>query len=320
MFSIPEISQLPLYHEPAEYNLDSENEQSSSLEQYTQGLSDLIECLFCNLPTIEIVFKTVLARQKQNPALDERKMLLLKSESDISLSKMRSGPTKELLKVDLELIAATRESLKNTKYAEYLEQQGNTFNAQQLYQELGEESALVKYWTSKLAEENDGMTEETQAAVTCNLARIAHAFGGFRNFPSYEKRANEYPSFIAAGYEGLPSKTKAAESAVIQDLIRRCRPKTLDDETDDEKDEETNEEAEPPINNGKTLSAALDVLKSSTVELRRLAGSKTPGMSYQEDFSLSEKSKEREAIKMGNMKSDDISNQWDEFNGLTLTT
>jgi hypothetical protein len=98
-------------------------------------------------------------------------------------------------------------------------------------------------------------------------------------------------------------------------LIRRCRPKTSDDETD--------EEAEPPLNNGnsKTLSAALDVLKSSTVELRRLAGSKTPGMSYQEDFSLSEKSKEREAIKMGNMKSDDISNQWDElFDNLTLTT
>lgn len=101
--------------------------------------------LFFNLPTIETVIKTVLARQTQNPALDERKMLLLKSESEISLSNMRSGPVKELLQIDLELIAAMRESLKDTKYAKYLEHQGNTFNAKQLSRELGEGSAQVKY-------------------------------------------------------------------------------------------------------------------------------------------------------------------------------
>lgn len=45
---------------------------------------------------------------------------------------------------------------------------------------------------------------------------------------------------------------------------------------------------------GNTILATLDVLKSSNLELRRLAGSRDPGMSYQKDFSLTEK-KEREA-------------------------
>ena len=35
----------------------------------------------------------------------------------------------------------------------------------------------------------------------------------------------------------------------------------------------------------------LDVLKSSNVELRKLAGSKAPGTRYTEDFALSEKAK-----------------------------
>lgn len=183
LFSIPEISQLVLSDEPYEHDLDGQNEESSLLKQCIHELSDLIECLFYNLPTIEMVFKAVFARQKHNPALDERKMILLKSESNISLSNMRSGPMKDLLKVDLELIAAMRESLKDTKYVEYLEQQGKSFDHEKVYKELGKESALVKYWTNKLAAEgNEGITAETQTAMTYNLARIARAFGEFFYF------------------------------------------------------------------------------------------------------------------------------------------
>lgn len=75
-------------------------------------------------------------------------------------------------------------------------------------------------------------------------------------------------------------------------MIRRCPPYISDDET--------NEEALlSPLptmgGDGNTISAALNVLKSSNLELRRLAGSKTPGMSYQKDFALVEKKKEQEA-------------------------
>lgn len=181
LWSIPEISYYPLEDEPSEYDRDGGDKRSLLLERCTKELSELIECLFWTLPTIEMVFKTVLARQAQNPALDERELLLLKAESDISLSNMGSEPTRELLKVDLELIAAMRESLKDTKYVKYLEQREPTFNPKQLYKELGEESAQVKYWTSKIAEEKDGITEETQGAMTLNLARIAHVFSVYSN-------------------------------------------------------------------------------------------------------------------------------------------
>lgn len=80
---------------------------------------------------------------------------------------------------------------------------------------------------------------------------------------------------------------------MIQDMIRRCRPYTSDDETDE------SAISSPPLVMGgdsNPISAALDVLKSSNVELRRIAGFKDPGMSYQKDFSLSEKNKEHEAL------------------------
>lgn len=176
LFSVAEIYNLLLDDEPSEYDQDSEDKQSLTLERCAQKLSELIECLFWTLPTIEMVFRTVLARQKQNPALDEREMLLLKSESDISLSSMGSDPIRELLKVDLELIAAMRESLKDTKYAEYMGENEPAFDPKQLYKELGEGSAQIKYWTSKIAEEEHGITQETQAAMTLNLARIARVF------------------------------------------------------------------------------------------------------------------------------------------------
>lgn len=183
MFSIVEISHFSPDDEPLEYDEDSEGEKFLPLEHCAQELLELIECLFLTLPTIEIIFKTVLARQTQNPALDEREMFLLKSESDISLSDMKSEPIKELLKVDLELIAAMRESLKGTKYVEYIQQEEPTFDPERLYKELGEESAQVKYWTSKLAEENpDNISEETQEAMTLNLARIARVFCSYTDY------------------------------------------------------------------------------------------------------------------------------------------
>lgn len=177
MFSIAEISHLLLDDEPSEIDNNSGDERILLLKRCTQDLSELIECLYRTLPTLEMVFQTVLARQTQNPALDERAMLLLKSESDISLSNMRSAPTKELLEVDLKLIAAMRRSLKDTDYVKYMEQKDPAIDPKQLYKQLGEESAQIKYWTSSLVEEKDGITEETQAAMMLNLARIARVFG-----------------------------------------------------------------------------------------------------------------------------------------------
>lgn len=182
MFSIADMPHFLLDDEPSKIDQGSGEERSLLLKHCTQELSELIECLYWTLPTLEMVFQTVLARQTQNPALDERAMLLLKSESDISLSNMKSAPTKELLEVDLELIAAMRESLKDTKYVKYMEQKEPAIDPEQLYKQLGEESAQVKYWTSKLAEEKDGMTEETQAAMMLNLARIARVFGVYTGY------------------------------------------------------------------------------------------------------------------------------------------
>lgn len=102
--------------------------------------------------------------------------------------------------------------------------------------------------------------------------------------------ANIYSFPIDAGYKPSNSKKKPPDTNEIQDKIRKCLPYLLDDEAD----EEAVLSQQQPIvgGDGNNISAALDVLKSSNVELRRLAGSKTPGMSYRKDFTLSEK-KER---------------------------
>ena len=214
MFSIADISHFLLDGEPSEIDPKSGDERSLLLKHCTQELSELIECLYWTLPTLEMVFQTVLARQTQNPALDERAMLLLKSESDISLSNMRSAPTKELLQVDLELIAAMRESLKDTKYVKYMEHKEPAIDPEQLYKQLGEESAQVKYWTSKLAEEKDekdGMTEETQAAMMLNLARIARVFGVYTDYICSQNYANIYSFLYSCGLQTpLQLETNAA--------------------------------------------------------------------------------------------------------------
>lgn len=176
LFSNDEIAQWPFHDEAAESDVEDEEGQSS-LEECIEELSGLIECLLGNLSTVEIVFATALVGQTQNASLDKREMFLLKSESDISLSNMRSGPLRELLKVDLNFIAALRESLKDSKYVEHIGQQDAKFDPKKLIEELGEEGAQIKYWTSKLAEGNQGTAKETESAMAENLARIARVFG-----------------------------------------------------------------------------------------------------------------------------------------------
>ncbi|MCJ1459389.1 hypothetical protein MMC28_009766 [Mycoblastus sanguinarius] len=107
--------------------------------------------MFCSaLPRVEFVFQTVLATQKQNPILDKREVVLLKYYFEISLSGMRSEPIQELLKLDLELMAAMQESLKDTKYQKHMENKDSEFDAKRLIQYLGEESKQIKYWTSQV--------------------------------------------------------------------------------------------------------------------------------------------------------------------------
>ena len=101
----------------------------------------------------------------------------MKSSSDISLSTMNLGPVKGLLKVDLALIAAMQESLKDTKYAKHVEYKSQQFDAKRMIKELGEQKAQIKYWTSKLEEQDQTMTGETTSAIALNLARVAQAFG-----------------------------------------------------------------------------------------------------------------------------------------------
>ena len=88
----------------------------------------------------------------------------------------------------------------------------------------------------------------------------------------------------------------------IQEMIRRYPSYISDDETD----EEALLSRLTISGDGSTISAALNVLKSSNLELRRLAGSKTPGMSYQKDFSLAEKIKEKEAYNQPSRSLEDL--------------
>ena len=123
--------------------------------------------------------KDTVARQKSDSAIDELDLVLIKSDSDISLPNPGLAPTKDLLRIDLELIAAMQESLKDSKLAKYLEHRDLKFDAVQLSKDLGEESRQMKYWASQLGSSrgNQTMTSETHAAMVLNLTRIARTFG-----------------------------------------------------------------------------------------------------------------------------------------------
>ena len=121
-------------HEP-----DDEDSQSDQFAYCAVELSELTECLFCSLSTVDFLSKCLLQAQRQNPALDEREMVLIKSDSEVSLSNMRSEPAKELLEIDLELIAAMKESLKDPKYVKHMEHKNPKFDAIEMLEEVSKE-------------------------------------------------------------------------------------------------------------------------------------------------------------------------------------
>ena len=137
-FSIPEISRLPL-GSPLTGSLDEALEGSISLEHCSGELAALIECLFCTLSTTEMVLKETIAHQRQNPALDERDLILIKSDSEILLPSLAPAHAKDLLRINLQYIAAMQNSLRDSKFAKYMEHKNLEFDAVQLYKDLEEE-------------------------------------------------------------------------------------------------------------------------------------------------------------------------------------
>ena len=287
LFSFAEIADLPLQSLSLNDETEYETQTTKLLEQWTTELTGLTESLFSTLSTTEMVFKTVLACQIENPATDEREMTLIKSDSKTSLSNIKSESTRELLKVDLELIAAMQESLKDSKYAKYIEHRNPKFNAKTLYEELGEESRQIKYWTSKLeGSDEQPMTMETQTAMMLNLAKIARVFG--KSNPQsyrfvYHNRAKKN-TISEVGFKSanrdkeLDAKTKTTLQRCLKEFpdleaVLKAPPTSSADDADTDTD------------------AAVDVLRSSHRELRRLAGSKTPYISYRNDFTLDSKAK-----------------------------
>ena len=178
LFSFTEICHLPLEGLSLQDDFDEIDGESDQLKYWSREVAHLTECLFNTLSTTEMVMMAMLARQQENPAIDDRELVLIASDSELGEPNLRSGPAKELLKIDLELIAAMQESLKDSKYAKYLEQKDPKFDAKKLYQDLREESRQTRYWTKKLELVSEkGTTAETQTAMILNLARIARAFG-----------------------------------------------------------------------------------------------------------------------------------------------
>ena len=125
-----------------------------------------------------MVLKETIAHQRENPALDERDLLLIKSDSEISLPSLAPAHATDLLRIDLQYIAAMQNSLKDSKFAKYLEHKNLKFDAVQLHKDLEEEGRQMKYWTRMLeGSEDQSMTPETQTAMILNLTRIARTFG-----------------------------------------------------------------------------------------------------------------------------------------------
>ena len=161
LFSIPEISRLPL-GSPFTGSPDEALEGSISLGYCSGELAALIECLFCTLSTTEMVLKETIAHQRENPA-------------EISLP----AHAKDLIRIDLQYIAAMQNSLKDSKFAKYMEHENLEFDAVQLHKDLEEEGRQMRYWTRMLegSTEDQSMTPETETAMILNLTRIARTFG-----------------------------------------------------------------------------------------------------------------------------------------------
>ena len=179
LFSIPEISLLPLGSPSFTESLDKALEESISLDSCSGELAALVECLFCTLSTTEMVLKDTIAHQKENPAINERDLLLIKSNSESSLPNLAPAYAKDLLRIDLQRIADLQNSLKDSKFAKYMENKNLEFDKVQLHKDLEKEARQLRYWTSMLKESNEtqSMTKETRTAMIFNLMRIARTFG-----------------------------------------------------------------------------------------------------------------------------------------------
>ena len=197
LFAIEKIAFLPLGSLSEDIRIRKDASEPLLIEYWSEELADLVESLFCNLATIELVLKAFISCQTENLALEDRELVLKPNESNVDvkpkgqspaqeLSKtaiapavVEQDPARELLKTDIALIAAMRESLKDRKYAKYLENKDPSFNTQQLSEALGEQSLQITYWAKKLEESNAGhsMTPKTKQAMMLNLARIARTFG-----------------------------------------------------------------------------------------------------------------------------------------------
>lgn len=197
IFSFGNISELPLrdflddeeasemfvshsQDEPAESDIVQKSVDDDTpmiIVELTLEIKALTDSLFNILSTVENAMKSMILSQMQNPALTEDAMILSKNESEISLAQIEPGPVKDLLFLDLELIAAMQQSLKDTKYAKYIEHRSPAFDAKKFLEELSEQKSQIKYWTSKLEGQDQGTTKETNTAVALHLARIARVFG-----------------------------------------------------------------------------------------------------------------------------------------------
>ena len=179
VFAFPEISVLPLDSLSLENDREDAREDIPSLEDWLTELAGLSECLFPPLSAIEIVMKEVIFQHTQSSAMDERELVLIKSESNTSLPSLHSASAQALLKIDLQLIAAMQNSLKDSKYAKYMEHKNIEISPGQLCEDLDKAGRQMKYWAGQLGASSEGrmMTTETQEAMILNLTRIARTFG-----------------------------------------------------------------------------------------------------------------------------------------------
>ena len=177
VFSIPEISILPSTGLSLVDGLDNSLADSIKPDYWVKEISDLVECLLFTLSPIEMLLKETLAQQKGNPAMDEQDLVLVNSDSNTSLSSLLPAPAKSLLSIDLQLVAAMQASLKESKFAKYMEHEDPKFDAGQIYKDLEVESRQMRYWTSQIGGSGDkSMTAETQEAMILNLARFARTY------------------------------------------------------------------------------------------------------------------------------------------------
>ena len=274
LFSHSEISDLSLKEPSVLEEFLTDNTSIDPFRYCSEELATLIECLFSTLPTVDLLFKINQAARTQSSTPESSDMVLSQSISEISLSKIESQPVKELLSIDLALIAALRESLRESKYAKYLEDK--ELDVGRIHDNLQEESRQIKYWTAKL-EQNGGLQNaapETRQAMMINLARVAKIFG---KYMSPTAKIENQSSPIRHQESSFPAVSKNIDTSpeTINRLLEQYFP---NDETD----------LAPQIegaNPEQSLVDVLEVIRSSKAQLRKLASSRDPeDVTYKRDF------------------------------------